>query len=334
MSAPGPVTAPPLPTLLSKALVGLTIELDSEFERRMPHQTTNHGGTPGAPWLLSMAMWFNCMRFVGADELGLDELARLARTGTNLNGMERWGYVVVDPRRKTIRATRAGLRAREIWQSLTFESNRNDQLWQALEAVVGQLDFDLPDCLPILGYGLWSRAAVYPAPEPTELPLPALLSRALLAFALEFERESVLSLAICANILRILDAEGVRMPHLPGLSGVSKEAINMAMGILTKMRFAVVEKNPASGRFKVARLTPHGVAAQNEYRRLLDQVEQRWRTRFGEGVIENLKKSLEPLASRPVAELYKTGWRASVQAPQTLPHFPMVLHRGGFPDGS
>ncbi len=25
---------------------------------------------------------------------------------------------------------------------------------------------------------------------------------------------------------------------------------------------------------------------------------------------------------------------ADVRPPQTLPHFPMVLHRGGFPDGS
>jgi hypothetical protein len=31
---------------------------------------------------------------------------------------------------------------------------------------------------------------------------------------------------------------------------------------------------------------------------------------------------------------YADGWRASVHKPDTLPHYPMVLHRGGFPDGS
>ena len=31
---------------------------------------------------------------------------------------------------------------------------------------------------------------------------------------------------------------------------------------------------------------------------------------------------------------YPDGWRAKVRAPETLPHHPMVLHRGGFPDGS
>ena len=33
-------------------------------------------------------------------------------------------------------------------------------------------------------------------------------------------------------------------------------------------------------------------------------------------------------------EPYPDNWRASVRRPATLPHFPMVLHRGGYPDGS
>ena len=28
------------------------------------------------------------------------------------------------------------------------------------------------------------------------------------------------------------------------------------------------------------------------------------------------------------------SWRASLRRPATLAHYPMVLHRGGFPDGS
>jgi methyltransferase (TIGR00027 family) len=31
---------------------------------------------------------------------------------------------------------------------------------------------------------------------------------------------------------------------------------------------------------------------------------------------------------------YPDNWRASVRRPVTLPHYPMVLHRGGYPDGS
>jgi len=29
-----------------------------------------------------------------------------------------------------------------------------------------------------------------------------------------------------------------------------------------------------------------------------------------------------------------TAWRAAGRKPATLPHSPMMLHRGGFPDGS
>jgi hypothetical protein len=33
-------------------------------------------------------------------------------------------------------------------------------------------------------------------------------------------------------------------------------------------------------------------------------------------------------------EPYPDNWRALVRRPDVLPHFPMVLHRGGYPDGS
>jgi hypothetical protein len=33
-------------------------------------------------------------------------------------------------------------------------------------------------------------------------------------------------------------------------------------------------------------------------------------------------------------EAYLDNWRAKVPKATTLPHFPMVLHRGGYPDGS
>ncbi len=64
----------PLSTLLSQTLVAFTVEFDNEFEHRMPHRTTNHGGTPHAPWLVSLAMWSNCMAFVGEDGVHVDEL--------------------------------------------------------------------------------------------------------------------------------------------------------------------------------------------------------------------------------------------------------------------
>ena len=90
----------PLSALLSHVLVAFVIEFDNEFERQMPHRTTDHDRTQGqgkVPWLVSMAMWSTCMRFVTADGITVGELARCARTGTNLAGMQRWGYITIAP---------------------------------------------------------------------------------------------------------------------------------------------------------------------------------------------------------------------------------------------
>ena len=44
-----------------------------------------------------MVMWSNCMRFAGEEGITVRELERVARTKTNLNGMRRWGYIVLEP---------------------------------------------------------------------------------------------------------------------------------------------------------------------------------------------------------------------------------------------
>jgi DNA-binding MarR family transcriptional regulator len=288
-----------------------------------------------------------------------------------LNGMVRWGYIVVepDPDRGSksprsdwvIRATPAGRKAQEIWRPLfgaiekrwqeRFGKGEIDQLRESLWTLVSRIDADLPDCLPILGHGLFSRgpdrkrrtADGHGNGLDSGLPLPALLSRVLLLLAIEFERESDLSLAISANLVRVLDEKGVRARDLPVLTGVSKEAISMAMGILQKKRVAVVEPYRTGGPAKVARLTPGGREAQRAYRQRLDIIETRWLARFGKETIRTLRDLLERLAGVPTAHLsplvlglepYPDGWRASVRRPNTLPHYPMVLHRGGFPDGS
>ena len=379
----------PLPTLLSQVLVAFTIEFDNEAERQLPHRTARHGSTIHgsreqgpttdsfrAPWLVSLAMWSNCMQFVGEEGITVGKLEDLACTRTNLNGMERWGYVVVEPdpadsRPKPprtdwlIRATPAGRKAQEVWRPLfgaiekrwraRFGNDKIEHLRESLGALIRLLDVELPDCLPILGYGLFSKEPdrkrrAHPEPGPTRpgnslrsLPLSALLSRVLLAFALEFEGESDLSLAISANVVRVLDEKGVRIRDLPLLTGVSKEAISMAMGILTKRRIAVVEPDQTASRTKIVRLTPRGREAQEAYRHLLGIVEERWQARFGKKALHNLRELLERLVGEPTAEgsplfrglePYPDGWRASVRKPNTLPHYPMVLHRGGFPDGS
>jgi DNA-binding MarR family transcriptional regulator len=355
----------PLSARLSQALVAFTIEFDNEAEHRLAHRTTERGSTGvlHAPWLVSMAMWWNCMRFVGDEGVRVGELERFARTPTNLNGMIRWRYVVVapdpadrrpKPPRKdwVIHATLGGRRAQEIWRPLTGEIEQRwrarfgedavDELARRLHAVVSQFGVELPDCLPILHYGLFSSKpdqvpeTSAPHEDTAGLPLPVLLARAVLAFAIEYERRAKLSLAIAANVVRVLGEQGVRLRDLPMLAGISKEAVSMAMGYLEKKRLAVVEPDPAGSRSKIAQLTPLGSAARKVYFELTAAIEEGWRVRFGDGAVSALRASLESLTDRPNPGLepYADGWRASRARPETLPHYPMVLHRGGFPDGS
>ena len=182
----------PLPTLLSQVLVAFTIEFDNKFERQMPHRTTYYGATDSSrsgPWLVSLAMWSNCMQFVGDDGVRVGELEHLAGTMTNLHGMQRWGYIAVKPvlgaggkkpprSRSMIHATPKGRKAQEIWRPLfgviekrwqtRFGEGELEQIRESLADVVGRLELELPDCLPILGYGPVSK-----------LPLPGVRNSAL-----------------------------------------------------------------------------------------------------------------------------------------------------------
>jgi methyltransferase (TIGR00027 family) len=362
----------PLSALLSQALVALTIEIDNEAEHRLPHRTTNYGARGDGPWLTSLAMFENCLRFVTDQPITVGELEILARTGTNLDGMRRWGYITIDgtskKTRKTrpgpgavLRATARGLRARETWLPLPglieqrwrerYGAEPIGRLRHRLEDIAAQIDPGLPDTLPILGHTLVSRGpdpALPPRPgepgEPgvTALPLSALLSRVLLAFALDYERESEQSLAIGANLLRVLGPGPTRLRDLPPLTGLSKEAVAWAMGALLRGRLAVEEPDPAASRGRIARLTERGRRAQRLHLELLGTVEDRWRERFGRDTLGALRECLEALATgtegQPplfrALEPYPDNWRAAVPSPRTLPYYPMVLHRGGYPDGS
>jgi len=374
----------PLPAQLSQALVAFTIEFDNEFEHRMPHRTTRHGSTPGMahpPWLVSMAMWVNCMRFVPEDGIPAGELARLAQvTGPSMAGQlkrmsEWWGYLVAEagpaaggtraPRSaRLVRPTAAGRRAQAVWAPLEreiedrwrarFGAAEIDQLRAALWGIAGQLDVELPDYLPVGDPRLDPRQLAPDVGPVPDVALPALLSKVLSVCALEFQDESGLSLSvytaprmsrlpICANILRILDEDGVPARDLPALTGVAKMTIDNWLGILDKRGYAVVGPGLAGGRARLARLTPKGRQAQDIYRRWIATFGQRWDARFGEAPMRALRESAEGLTGAagpdqsplwPGLEPYSDGWRAVLPQPRTLPHYPVISPRGGFPDGN
>lgn len=253
--------------------------------------------------------------------------------------------------------TLAGQRAQQLCKNLlpAIEKRWRDRfgkadisaLRDALAAIVDELPRNLPDCLPILQFGLHSKVSPRVLDQSAHaatpnravidaLPLPTLLSRVLLAFALDFERDSPLSLAISANLLRVLSASPTPLRELPALTGISKEAINMALGILHKKHFVVIEPDK-SKRGKTAHLTPQGCDAQRASRQHIAHIEKDWQLRFGSIAIRALRTALEQLSPYQLfAGLapHPDNWRAQLPAPHTLPHFPVILHRGAFPDGS
>jgi len=365
--------AVPLPTLLSQALVAFTIEFDNESEHQMRHRTTT-GGRDAAPrggaWLASQVMWANVMQYVDEDGVRVQDLQARARTAkSQLAGLQRWGYITVGPhpddRRPkprpgdlVVRPTAAGRRAQAVWKPLggVVEQRWRDRfgpeniaaLRESLHGVRSGIDLDLPQYLPIVGYGLFAevwapdrRPAAGDGPEDgPHLDLSVLLAQVLLAFTLEFEQQSKVSLAISANTLRVLSSEGVRVRDLPQLTGIAKEAISMSTGFLARRGYVVIEPDPTATRGKIVRLTPKGATTQAAGERILASTEQRWEARFDVGTLRASLQGLVGDGTRDRSALfgglepYPDGWRASLRRPDVLPHHPTVLHRGGYPDGS
>ena len=365
--------------LASQLLVAFTIELDNEFERQMPHRTTKHGSTPGTgprPWLVSMAMWAHCMRFVPEDGIPAGELARRACLSAKsaqmvLKRMSTWwGYLVVVPGARdqgvklppsswVVRPSPAGAQAQRIWAPLTAVI---EDRWRARfgGAAIDELQrrpggrrqppqrrhARLP---PHRGTAPGAGGDGRRRAEPT---LPALLSKVLLAFALDFE-DDVRPLARGLHIGQALPPRGERqrpagpgaardtVADVPALTGVAKMATDNWLGALEQHRYITV--GPCAGsRGKVARLTAKGGRAQDAYLQWAGTVEPQWEARFGAHAVRRLRAATERLVTEPAVqsplwrgiEPYPDGWRAQVPRPRTLPHYPVVSPRGGFPDGS
>jgi len=322
-----------------------------------------------------MVLWDRLLRFIPDQGIPFAELrALLQNTCGNpdawlTRASEWWGYVTIDRNDGSsargsaamVRPTPGGRKAFDVWSTLTgviearwhqrFGSQSVTTLLDALRPVAEQVGPNLPGSLPILGYGLvskekpaGSRKVSVTAPEQAAPnSLPSLLSRVLLAFALEFEAESEVSLALSANVLRFAHDE-VPMPvrDLPRQSGVSKEAVAMAISFLQKRGYATLKSDPAS-RTKSLLLTPKGEYALKDHDLRTKVIEKNWAQRLGANQVAQLLSALEALADGSEAKLslllepikpYPNNWRASVPAPLVLPHYPMILHRGGFPDGS
>jgi len=276
----------------------------------------------------------------------------------NLAGLQRWRYIRSDGVALTL--TRGGVAARAIWAAVVADV---DRLWrerfgsQAVDELTAALTaFTLPDTLPwhlpVRGLARQREALPIVRPRRDGADLATLLSRALLTYTADYEQRSRLSLAISANVLRVLTTDGVRARDLPFLAGVSREQCGQSIGLLERVDCATVSRD---SRSVVVTLTGRGHVAQGKYARLTNEVDALWREQFGSQAVDRLVHALDvilhataddghPLLAEGL-EPYPDGWRANppyralteallADPVARLAHHPIVSHRGGFPDGS
>jgi DNA-binding MarR family transcriptional regulator len=322
---------------LSAAFVAFTIEVDDATEARR--------GKRKGPWLTSLAMSRNCMQWLPAEGMSLDELGAMARTPTNLGGMKRWGYLDVED--ETVRPTERGAAAKRLWDAVPEEIERRwaerfgaaevVELRGALVALAERLDPGLPDTMPIVRHGWETRRDEEPERRPgpvaiADLGLDSLLARPLTAFALEYEASGKLSPALHANLLAVLGAEPTPLRNLPDATGIHRAQIDNAIGYLERAKLAEVVPTQGAKRGKSAALTARGEKAKASGGRKLTRLERAWDERHGEPIA----RVREALASLAVADPeHPAGtWRAEAKPLARLPRFPLVTHRGGFPDGA
>ena len=198
--------------------------------------------------------------------------------------------------------------------------------------VVEEIDRPLPEFLPLVE-APHRRMTVPVAPvsrPPEELHLLSLLAQLLTELTLTFEARSSHSLATCAALVRPLGAEPVLVRDLPDVTGVA--AKDWDAGVKQLERSGVVAVGTSSGKpkGKTIRLTDGGLEVQAEYPSLLADVERPGAERCRDVRVELERVVGDALEwTRP----YPDNWRAR-RPVTTLPHQPIVSHRGGYPDGS
>jgi hypothetical protein len=334
----------------------MTIGLDNELEQRMGHTTTlglKRGLPAKGPWLVSWSSWANLLRFVPPEGISLRDLRACpgvseGQLGGKNPGVIRWGYVtlsggVVRPTKYLREASEKVFpRLPDLVEAKWAEhlgAGAVHQLNEVLGGLLSQVDQELPHYLPQVDELMWTRwGSSAPRAEAVgDLKLVDRLAQVLLLYTLEHESASEVPLTMAANLVRVIDDEGTRTADLVRRSGISKEAMGFLTGWRQRPRLSV-ESSP-----RTLTLTAAGRSAKTDYEALARTVEQSWAKRFHGNVIGRLRSALEQvvvdptLARSPLAQLVKAPegcWRSWVKAPETLPHFPMILHRGGYPDGA
>jgi hypothetical protein len=340
----------PLTALLSWTWIAYVIEVDNALEAAAAERF-------GRLFAISWPMWANGLRLIAEEGITLGELPHSARAQCNVAGLERWGWIAVGDQSGTrrtgygtrramradtvLRPTRAGGYARRLFPQVIetveqrwrqrFGANLVDELRTGLAGQHAAMPWSPPEVRPSDGF----LTHVVDADDEfdDDAALVVLLGQGLTALTLEQERGAAVSLPLAVNFLRVLDAEPQPVKDVPARTGLSKEAVSMALRYLQRRHLTTTDPAGRVGVGPQGQLALHGYgrrALQSEDRSLRSAL-----TRLLEQT-EGLTAGLRPpegawRARRP----YLAQTRRFLADPTgALPWHPMVLPRGGWPDGS
>ena len=127
------------------------------------------------------------------------------------------------------------------------------------------------------------------------VPLPTLLSHALIAFERDYgdAAPDAPTLPVWSNVLRVFGTEGITDRELGQRAILSQRVVRVVLRDFRNLRW--LESDP--GRHRAFRLTDRGTALEGVARQRLAEVERQWRKRHGPAVIENLRNDLAIMAA-------------------------------------
>ena len=146
-------------------------------------------------------------------------------------------------------------------------------------------------------------------------PLPTLLSHALIGFEQEYDTLAAGDalaplLGVWANVLRVIDDDGLDQRDLGARAILAKRAVRVVVRDLKAQGWLTIEKVANVRGLNVLRLTAAGRQARATGERLRAAVEERWRRRYGATRIDDLRTALAAIADTIAVELphYLSGY--------------------------
>jgi len=260
----------------------------------------------------SLDLWANLLRALdnaGTDRRELPVILRLSKRAvrSRVSTAARHGWVEelqsgrgqvkvrltvrgsdVTTRWKTLQAS-----AEERWRA-EIGVNLTDRLRASLEQLVAALPLEHPhypasygaaDASITGGNGQdWQPVLRGNGDTVSDLPLSALVSQALVAFAMNYEEASPVALSLSATVIRLIPPEGRPLQGLGHAAGISA---------LVRHGFLGVNGNAGS---EIVHMTPKGLAVGRAYDGRIRAVETEWRNAFGDVSITLLRRALEEVA--------------------------------------